>query len=71
MLIGLYSTTKLMQSSKSLFQSMTDDCKVPMWYDLQCFFKIRRPATETLIDGYANLRYEHQMEIRKQLGKEW
>ena len=49
---------------------MTDDCMEPKWYEQDCFFKHRRPASETLIDGFTNLRITHQMEIRKRLGIE-
>lgn len=51
-----------------LLQSMTDDCLEPKWFDRKCFFKDRRPASETVIDGYAKLRFADQMAIRKQLG---
>lgn len=36
---------------------------------MACFFKIRRPISEDYIDGFANLRYEHQLQIREKLGK--
>lgn len=49
-------------------KSLTDDCMEPKWYKQDCFFKHRRPASETLIDGFANLRIADQMAIRKLLG---
>ncbi|XP_055294999.1 poly [ADP-ribose] polymerase-like isoform X2 [Sitodiplosis mosellana] len=48
-------------------QSMTDDCMEPKWFDQDCFFKHRRPVSETLIDGFTNLRSAHQDDIRKLL----
>lgn len=52
-----------------LTQSMTEDCMKPEWYDMACFFKIRRPFSEDHIDGFASLRYSHQMQIRSKIGK--
>ena len=48
---------------------MFDDCLKPEWHDMSCFFKIRRPISEDYIDGFANLRYRHQVQIREKLGK--
>lgn len=50
-------------------QSMTADCMQPEWHHMKCFFEIRRPVSVDLIDGFVNLRYNHQMEIRSNLGK--
>ncbi|XP_031634599.1 poly [ADP-ribose] polymerase-like [Contarinia nasturtii] len=49
-------------------QSLSDDCMEAKWYDKKCFFKDRRPASDLVIDGYVKLRYDDQMEIRKELG---
>ncbi|XP_055303145.1 poly [ADP-ribose] polymerase-like [Sitodiplosis mosellana] len=49
-------------------QSLVDDCLKPEWYDMTCFFKIRRPISEDFIEGFANLRYSHQGQIRYNLG---
>lgn len=42
---------------------------MPKWYDMGCFFKIRQPISEDYIEGFANLRYIHQKQIRENLGK--
>lgn len=47
---------------------MTDDCMEPKWYEEDCFFQVRRPASDTLIDGFANLRHVHQVNILQHLG---
>lgn len=41
----------------------------PKWCHKSCFFTIRRPLSLGAIDGFANLRYDDQMEIMKRLGK--
>lgn len=40
-----------------------------MWYHQQCFFKIRQPASFAAFDGFANLRYAHQVAMKKNLGQ--
>ncbi|XP_031624761.1 poly [ADP-ribose] polymerase-like [Contarinia nasturtii] len=45
-----------------------DDCMDARWFDMPCFFQIRRPGLEDFIDGFANLRYHDQMKIRTFLG---
>lgn len=49
---------------------MKDDRMEPKWHHKDCFFKTRRPISETFIDGFADLRYKHQKEIRQCLGWE-
>lgn len=31
----------------------------PIWFDTSCFFKIRRPISVSIIDGFANLHSKH------------
>lgn len=49
-------------------QSNHEDSKFPVWYHAECFVKIRLPPNEAAFDGFALLRYEHQMALRKELG---
>ncbi|XP_031632849.1 poly [ADP-ribose] polymerase-like [Contarinia nasturtii] len=49
-------------------QSTKDDCLEVQLFHMECFFKLRRPASEDHIDGFANLRYADQMTIRTYLG---
>ncbi|XP_055303260.1 poly [ADP-ribose] polymerase-like [Sitodiplosis mosellana] len=49
-------------------QSKTDDCMKPEWYDMECFLQIRRPVSVDFIDGFVNLRYNHQLQIQSKLG---
>lgn len=46
-------------------KSQTEDSLQPIWYDKACFFAIRRPISVDAIDGFANLKYNDQKEIRK------
>lgn len=48
---------------------MTDDFMEPEWYDIDCFFKVRRPVSVDFIDGFTNLRLSHQKQILYYLGK--
>lgn len=49
-------------------QSNLEDVKHPVWYHRECFLKVRLPQTEAAFDGFAQLRYEHQMALRNDLG---
>lgn len=44
---------------------MTEDSLQPLWFGKSCFFSIRRPISVDTIDGFSNLRYDDQKEIRK------
>ncbi|XP_031628741.1 poly [ADP-ribose] polymerase-like [Contarinia nasturtii] len=48
-------------------QGIKDDYMEARWFDVPCFFSIRQPGSEDNIDGFANLRYKDQMELRKYL----
>lgn len=39
-----------------------------MWYHRECFFEVRLPPTEAAFDGFAQLRYAHQMAMKEDLG---
>lgn len=49
-------------------KSKTDDCMETKWYEQDCFFQVRRPVSENLIDGFDNVRHIHKIEILKRLG---
>ncbi|XP_055300035.1 poly [ADP-ribose] polymerase-like [Sitodiplosis mosellana] len=51
-----------------MIQSDDDDCCIPRWYHVKCFFKTCLPRTEAAFDGFAKLRYADQLTIKEHLG---
>ncbi|XP_031626910.1 poly [ADP-ribose] polymerase-like [Contarinia nasturtii] len=51
-----------------MIQSNEDDCQLPQFYHMKCFFKTCLPRTEAAFDGYANLRFADQLAIKVHLG---
>ncbi|XP_055324089.1 poly [ADP-ribose] polymerase-like [Sitodiplosis mosellana] len=48
-------------------QSEKQDAKIPKWYDIDCFFKKVRPASENLFNHFAILHNTEKNQIRKRI----
>lgn len=65
LILHFFTYKKLIFKSLCFFfiKSPADDCATPIWFHVECFFAIRRPISECVIEGFGNLRLNHQKEI--------